>query len=110
ELPDEQAGRSGGGGRGRTADRRQPPGAEAEGARRAGRGGAQVPHRLLEHRVHRLVRPGRAGVAFQEDPRAGGRAAPGEPQRGPADAVRAHQARHALQHRGHPRGGPFRFL
>src|SRR6058998_656789 len=96
--------------RGRAADRRQPPGAQAEGARLPGRRRAQVRHRLHEDRLHRLLGARRARLPVQEDQRAGRRPAAGRAERGPADPVRAHQARHALRHRQDSRGSARRVL
>src|SRR5438045_9423702 len=56
--------------------------------------------RLQSDRLHRQLWTRRIGFALQENPRTGRRASPCEPQRRSADAVRAHQARHALSNIG----------
>ncbi|CAA9329476.1 MAG: hypothetical protein AVDCRST_MAG40-1846, partial [uncultured Gemmatimonadaceae bacterium] len=103
ELFDQQAGRGGRGRRRGPAHRRQPAGAQAEGARRAGARREEVPHRLQPDGLHRQLGARRPRVAVEEDPRAGRGAPARQPERRPQDAVRAHEARHAVPDRGHPR-------
>src|SRR5207245_10306026 len=99
-----------GGGARWATQRREWPRAECEGARRARRGLPQVRQRRPQDRIHRVVRVWRAGVAAKEGPGARGGSAPRRAERGPADAVRAQQARHPLLHREDPGGGAGRFL
>ena len=50
------------------------------------RGSARA-DRLLAHRLHRFLRPRRARLHLQEDPRGGRRASPVRPQRGPSQSL-----------------------
>ena len=54
-------------------------------------------------RIHRQLRARRARLAVEEDPRAGRRAASRQSERRSQDAVRAHEARHAVPDRRHAR-------
>ena len=60
-----------------------------------------------QHRLHRFVRARRPGLHLQAGPRGRRRAAALRTQRGSPHSVRAHQARHALRHRGDSRSRPW---